>query len=412
MDLPAVLQRACEVRVATGDDHVDGVPARWVARPTSTEQAGALLRAAAADGLASTPRGAGTRLRWGMPPERLDVLVDTTGLAEVVEHAPGDQVLVVQAGRRLDAIAADLAGHRQRLGIDPPRRGTIGGAVATAASGPMRHFHGAVRDLVIGATFVRADGVVAKAGGKVVKNVAGYDLGKLLTGSLGTLGLLTELAVRLHPVPEATAWVTVPVADPAGAAALVRAVAHTQTYPCAAELDLAPGGSPTLAVQLEGTPAGIDGRVGGLCAELGAAAQGAAQPPAWWGTEPAGAAQVKLTHPIVGGPVALRVALAAAAAAGLTAHLRQSVVVGLTQVGLQTPEGAAPAGPALARFVGECRSRAGDFGGTVVVLEAPAAARAGVDVWGPVAGLELMRAVKDRFDPQRLLSPGRFVGGI
>ena len=115
------------------------------------------------------------------------MVLDLTGLDQLVEHTAGDLVAVVQAGRRLDDLAEDLAAAGQRLAVDPPRRGTVGGLVATAATGPARLFAGPVRDLVIGVTVVRADGVLAKSGGKVVKNVAGYDLGKLLTGSFGTL---------------------------------------------------------------------------------------------------------------------------------------------------------------------------------------------------------------------------------
>ncbi|EBP5695887.1 FAD-binding oxidoreductase, partial [Salmonella enterica] len=153
-------------------------------------------------------RGAGTKLGWGRDPERLDVVLDTTALDTLVEHAAGDLIAVVGAGRRLADLQDDLSGADQRLGVDPSRAGTVGGAVATAATGPMRLAHGAVRDLVIGMTMVRADGVVAHSGGKVVKNVAGYDLGKLLTGSFGTLGVITEVAFRLHPVPAGRTWVT------------------------------------------------------------------------------------------------------------------------------------------------------------------------------------------------------------
>ena len=130
-------------------------------------------------------------------------------------------------GRRLDDLQARLASAGQWLAVDPPRRGTVGGLVATAATGPTRLLHGPVRDLVIGTTMVRADGVVAKSGGKVVKNVAGYDLGKLLTGSYGTLGVVTQVAFRLHPLPEASRWVTVPVRSATEAQDVVLRVAHS-----------------------------------------------------------------------------------------------------------------------------------------------------------------------------------------
>ncbi|MDO5711481.1 MAG: FAD-binding oxidoreductase, partial [Micrococcales bacterium] len=191
--VPPELEAAGPVREATPADHVAGIAPRWVARPTSTPQVGALLRVAHAHGLRIVARGAATKQDWGLPPRTVDLVVDTTGLDQIVEYAPHDLVLRVGAGVRLATIEALLLGHAQRLGIDPPRRGTIGGTVATGVTGPMRLIHLGVRDLVIGMTFVRADGVIAKAGGKVVKNVAGYDIGKLFTGAYGTLGIITEV---------------------------------------------------------------------------------------------------------------------------------------------------------------------------------------------------------------------------
>ena len=129
------------------------------------------------------PRGGGSKLGWGAPPTAVDLVVDTGGIAGVVEHAAGDLVVVVRAGTPFEDLQPRLAGAGQQLALDVPQpAATVGGVVATATSGPRRLLYGTLRDLLIGITFVRADGVVAKAGGKVVKNVAGYDFGKLLTG--------------------------------------------------------------------------------------------------------------------------------------------------------------------------------------------------------------------------------------
>ena len=150
----------------------------------------------AAEDLTAVPRGAGTRLAWGCPPDRCDLVIDTRGLNQVLEHAAGDLVVRVQAGVGLDQLAGVLAAAGQRLALDPPvvvtangrGAGTVGGMLATGVAGPLRLRYGTPRDLAIGITVVRPDGTVARSGGKVVKNVAGYDLGKLFAGSYGTLG--------------------------------------------------------------------------------------------------------------------------------------------------------------------------------------------------------------------------------
>ena len=201
--VPPELTSACaEIRPATTEDSVCGQPAAFVAEPATTAEASALLRAAAALGLSLVPRGAGTRLRWGNSPSACDLIVSTLRLDQIIEHAAGDLVVTVQAGVRQEDLQARLAAEGQRLALDPPQSGTIGGLIATNAAGPLRFRYGAPRDLLIGLTIVLADGSVAKAGGKVVKNVAGYDLGKLFAGSYGTLGLITQATFRLHPLPE------------------------------------------------------------------------------------------------------------------------------------------------------------------------------------------------------------------
>ena len=401
---------------ATPDDAVDRMPVRWVTRPGSTEQTSAVMRVAAHHDLAVVVRGSGTKLTWGSRPERVDLVLDTTRMDTVVEHAAGDLIVVVGAGRRLDDLQGDLVGSGQWLAVDPPRRGTVGGLVATATTGPTRLLHGPVRDLLIGVTVVRADGVVAHAGGKVVKNVAGYDVGKLLTGSLGTLGVITQAAFRLHPLPETRRWVSVPVTHPDGnwtpweIQALVQRVVHSQLVPTAVELDRPATGGATLCLLLEGIPPGVQSRTAQALDLMGAGATAGDDAPEWWGAEPlvGGEVLLKLTHEIAGLAHLLTALDDACLALGVTAHLRGSVAVGAVTVGLS---GVADA-DALARCVASLRERAPSFGGTVVVLEAPGDLKADLDVWGPVGGLPLMRAVKGQFDPERRLAPGRFVGGI
>jgi glycolate oxidase FAD binding subunit len=406
------LRRATDGNAAAaGDgDAVGGVPARFVAAPGSTEQAAAVLRTAAAEDLAVVVRGAGTKLDWGTPPRRLDLLVDTRRLDRVVEHAAGDLVVIAQAGVTLAALADRLAGDRQRLAVDEVVAGTtIGGMLGTGLAGPQRLQAGAVRDLVLGVTIVRADGVVAKAGGKVVKNVAGYDVAKLITGSYGTLGLVTEAAFRLHPVPPAAGYVSVRLPDATAAYEALQRVLHAQFVPAGVEVDRPePAGPVELAVLVEGTEAGVAARTAQAVETLGAGAAETERPP-WWGALPAagGDVLVKATAELTGLGRLLDGVERAAAAAGTPVAVRGSAAVGSYHAGL-------PGGDpdAVAAFVKALRDAAPAWAGSVVVLAAPAAVRSEVDSWGPVPGLDLMRRVKERFDPSALLAPGRFVGGI
>ena len=288
-DVESRLSEAVQGSLASGSDgdQIGGMRPRWVASPASVDEVSAVLRLASDSGLAVVPRGAGTRLQWGAAPSQCDVVLDLTRLDGLVEHTSGDLVAVAQAGMRLDDLQARLASAGQWLAADPPRRGTVGGLVATAATGPTRLLHGPVRDLVIGTTMVRADGVVAKSGGKVVKNVAGYDLGKLLTGSYGTLGVIVQVAFRLHPLPETSRWVTVPVRSATEAQDVVLRVAHSHLVAAGVELDWA-GGSGEVSVRLDGIPSGVEARTRDALALLGDAAAESDSAPAWWGTEPAG----------------------------------------------------------------------------------------------------------------------------
>jgi glycolate oxidase FAD binding subunit len=256
---------------------------------------------------------------------------------------------------------------------------------------------------------------VARAGGKVVKNVAGYDLGKLLTGSFGTLGIMTSVSVRLHPIPEATAWVCLSVQSSSHAAELSQRVLHSHLVPTAAELDMPAEGPGTLVVRLDGIAPGVTARVveaQDLLATGTDAPEVLDGAPSWWGTEPGDGSGVllKVSHEVAALEAVLDAVSGAAQAAGGTAHTRGSAAVGTlyVSVGSGGTLGSVDVGVLVARL----RAAAPSFGGAVVVLEAPAEVKAALDVWGPVRGLELMRRVKDQFDPERLLSPGRFVGGI
>jgi glycolate oxidase FAD binding subunit len=418
------LSAACpSLRDGDPADAVGGLTPSFVASPTSTQEAAALLRAAASSGLAVVPRGAGTGLGWGLPPSACDLVVDLSAMDQVIEHAAGDLVARVQAGATAGHVASVLAKAGQELALDVPADVTVGGVVATGTAGPRRLRYGSPRDLLIGVTAVRADGVVAHAGGKVVKNVAGYDIGKLLAGSQGTLALITEATFRLHPLPEAVAYVTAEFgpAQRGAAAVALQSAAGSALVPSAVELDWPPGSpqSPRavrVGVLLEGTSSGVAERAR-LMSELLASAGGSpavavaeAEPPRW-GQLPSGSTVIRVTF-WVG---RLAGVLDAVAAAGAHAGVRPAVTGSAGAGALYACLDPGTEHDIAVRFVRTLRERldSGAFReprGSVVVLAAPApvmATAGAYGVYGSVPGAALMRAIKDQFDPDHRMFPGR-----
>ncbi|MGZ4173945.1 MAG: FAD-binding oxidoreductase [Solirubrobacteraceae bacterium] len=379
--------------------------------PESFEQAAAWLAEAAAEGRSVHPRGSGTKLGWGAVTEPAATEISTARLDAVLEHNAGDLTAVLQAGVPLAQAQARFATAGQMLALDPPlgegvagadsAGATVGGVLATADSGPLRHRYGAARDLVIGMTVALSDGTLSSSGGKVIKNVAGYDLGKLFAGSFGTLGLILSVAVRLHPRPEASATALGSSGDPQTLAAAARAIA-------AAPLEL-----DALDVAWRGGRGGVLARCSGAepgrrawrTAELMRAA-GLEQmdvsdhDEALWSRQRGG--QRSLSRALVrvaAAPSALGAVIAVAQACGATLVGRAALGVGDLEL---DPEGV----ERLRRGLPEQA--------TAVVLDAPGEARPGLDPWGPTdpGAVELMRRVKERFDPAGVCNPGVFVGGI
>src|SRR5712664_4232229 len=191
------------VHAASASDVVAGVQPKLVLVPGNESDLADAFRLVSDAGLAVAPRGGGTKLCWGNPPSRVDVVFSTARLNEVTEHAWADLTVSVGAGCTIQTLQETLAQHGQRLALDPlwPARATVGGVLSSNDSGSLRLRFGALRDLVIGVTLALPDGTLASSGGKVVKIVAGYDLPKLVTGAFGTLGVITRAVFRLHPLP-------------------------------------------------------------------------------------------------------------------------------------------------------------------------------------------------------------------
>jgi glycolate oxidase FAD binding subunit len=410
-------------RPAGPADAVDGVQPEVVAEPASVEEAAEVLREATAQGRRVVCRGGGSKLGWGNPPDAAEVILSTVRLDRVLEHAEGDLICRAEAGVRLDALQKVLAKAGQLLALDPPEPGaTLGGIVATAASGPRRQRYGTPRDLLIGITTVLSDGTVARAGGKVVKNVAGYDLGKLFSGSLGTLGLIAEVTFRLHPAAETVAGAALEVADPAAAGAAAQALVHAQLDPTWIELSWPdPAGAGRLVVAIHGRSSAAEEQAAaavrllrphGDAEPLAAAALAPEGPdgpgPRPWQGVDGEVLGVKAACVPTELPGAIEDLWATAGAHGLDIGLRASAGVGVTYAALRWGSAGA-----MASAVEEARGRLSRRGGTLVVLEAPLEVKRLADVWGPVGdALPLMRRVKQRFDPAGTMSPGRFVGGI
>jgi glycolate oxidase FAD binding subunit len=425
---------------------VGPVPA-FVALPGSTEEAAAVMRVAAEHELAVVVRGGGSRLSWGIPASRCDLVIDMSRMSGVVEHAAGDLVARLRAGARMADVAALLAQAGQEIALDVPGDATVGGILASGLAGPRRLRYGTPRDLVIGITMVRADGTVAKSGGKVVKNVAGYDLGKLFAGSAGTLGVITEATFRLHPLPAARAYVTAEYAAVSVACDAVAAAANSPLVPSAVELSrTAPGALIRVGVLLEGSADGVEARSTRM-AELLGNGEVSTDPPTWWPGAPQaapGETLIRVSFWVSALARVLDVIEAAAARSRVSPVVAGSAGAGVLYVGIhpggssgslaQTSAsieaesanepgreaGVAPAAAreavAVAEFVTALRGAIAGERGAVVVLAAPALVRAEVagrgGMSGAVPGLALMRAVKDQFDPGHRMAPGRFPDGI
>ena len=401
-------------------DAVLGMTPASVAEPATVEEAVEVVGEASRGRRSLLFVGGGTDLELGARPERLDVLLRTRRLDRIVEHAPSDQIVVVEAGVTLAALGRALASAGQRLALDPPlpERATVGGVVAANAFGPRRARYGSARDLIIGISIVRADGVRASAGGKVVKNVAGFDLPKLMVGSLGTLGLIATATFRLHPIPEDTSTLRSPGLRAADVVALVARVRQAQLEPDSVAAFRTGPDRFDLAVRFEGFSRGVAEQRERFAALVGKELRVACD-----ALDRAAAEALWSRHDGVRRHGTFRSKVAALPTrfdeierkvlAPLAGALESPECVWYPTLGLGFLGGDAVSAPAVAASVRSGRNTVAEGGGTLVVLAAPDAVRAATDVWGPApAAVSLMRGVKSRLDPERRLAPGRFVGGI
>jgi len=405
---------ADHLRAASPADAVDGVAAQMVVEPGSSDELALVLRCANDAGLSVIPRGGGTKLGWGNPPRGADLVLSTARLDQVLEHAWADMTATVEGGCTVARFQKTLGEHGQRLALDAlwPERATIGGILATNDNGSLRVRFGALRDLIIGITLALPDGTLAKSGGKVVKNVAGYDLPKLATGSLGTLGVITQAIFRLYPLPREVRSVSFTASSPETLSKLVLAVQDSKLAFTGLQLCAQSGGPPELAVRFEGTTGGIEAQVRQML-QLAADARQVDSPQdpwsareaLWSGSEPTLICKCGVL------PSQLSTLCGVVGRVAESLGLAWKVVgqaVGLVFVRLSgSQEQALPAAAA------KLRSELELLGGTLAVLHCPPAVKKDIEVWGSTGDAQaLMRRVKEQLDPNGTLNPGRFVGGI
>lgn len=416
--LDAMLQDAIQ-RASTST-----TPPSCIVYPHTPAELAEILACADDNNWRILPYGRGSKLSWGGLPKNVQVLVSTERLDRLIQHAVGDLTVTVEAGSKFADIQATLAGVGQFLALDPtaPQSATMGGIVATADTNSLRQRYGGVRDQLLGISFIRADGQFAKAGGRVVKNVAGYDLMKLFTGSYGTLGIITQVTFRVYPLPKASSTVVLS-GDPEAIAKVVTTLRASALTPTKADLlstgltaNLGIGQGMGLAVRFQSLSESVKEQstrlqeVGNQLSLQSDIYSDENETHLWQQL------QVQMRNSTIDGVVTCKIGVLPSAAIATLNQLdrvapRQGI--GLIHVG---------SGLGLLKFdspniktntVLQMRTHCQTYGGFLSILEASVAFKQQIDVWGYRGNaLVLMQRIKKQFDPKNILSPHRFVGGI
>jgi len=396
--------------------------------PRTQQQLAAVIATAYTNNWRILPCGSGSKLSWGGLAKGVDIVVSTERINQLIEHAVGDLTVTVEPGMKFSDLQALLAKSRQFLALDPtaPESATIGGIVATGDTGSLRQRYGSVRDQLLGITFVRADGQIAKAGGRVVKNVAGYDLMKLLTGSYGTLGFISQLTFRVYPLPEASGTVVLTgnaeavsqAADILRGSALTPVQADLLSTKLVSSLGLGQGlgliarfQSITESVKEQSNRVLEVGQKLGLDGAIFADGDEASL---WQRL------QERIHTTATESVITCKIGVLPTAAVEILTQVELGLIHISSGLGLLQLEDKNQ----VLKVRDELRSAGGDaYGGLrlrtqassgfLTILEAPVAVKEQIDVWGYTGNaLSLMRRIKEQFDSKNILSPGRFVGGI
>lgn len=397
---------------------------KCIVYPKTQEELASITACIQANKWRILPCGSGTKISWGQQVKDIDIAIGTKHLNRVIEHAVGDLTVTVEAGTKFSDIQALLAPFGQFLALDPayPQEATIGGIVATADSGSLRQRYGGVRDMLLGITFVRADGQIAKAGGRVVKNVAGYDLMKLFASSYGTLGIICQVTFRVYPIPPSSGTLVL-TGEAVKLAQLAKTLFASALTPTAVDL------ISTQLVKQAGLGEGMGAiarfqsveesvkeqstrllQVGQQLGLQGSIYSGADEAELWQKLEEQMwefHTETNLTCKIGVLPTAAATTITQMEAlAGDKVKVKIHAGSGLGILRLDEEV-------ATAEIILKMRSLCQSQSGYLTILEAPAALKQQIDVWGYTGNaLDLMRKIKNQFDPGNILSPNRFVGGI
>jgi glycolate oxidase FAD binding subunit len=398
---------------ASAVNAVSGVLPQFVAEPDDETQLAKALSLANDAGIAVVPRGGATKLDWGNPPKRADLILSTARLNRIVEHAWADLTVTVEAGCTLQSLQKTLAQHGQRLAFDGlwPERATIGGALSTNDSGALRLRFGALRDLIIGVTIALPDGTLASSGGKVVKNVAGYDLPKLVTGAFGTLGVITRAVFRLHPLPRAAKTFSFTTENSLAMQQHILAIQDSHLAHTALQMRCAAGEVPAADILFEATDAGLTAQESQLRKLLGSARVEICSENVWnarqdlWNSPTDNTLLAKISLL----PTDIVKTLDSLRTLGASRKVNWEIVVQAIGIGMLHME-AEPA--QLSAAIEQLRTELQSRDGALAVLRRPPELFS-IDAWGNAGdSVSLMRAVKHQLDPKNTLNPGRFVGGI
>jgi glycolate oxidase FAD binding subunit len=421
---------------------VDGKRPDIVAFPQTIEDISEIMKVASRDSLSIVPWGGGTKIGLGREPHRVDIVICTGRLNRIIEYEPSDLVGIAECGISLRDFQKALSEKNQFLAIDPPHiesGATLGGIIATNDSGPMRLRYGTIRESLIGIKVIRADGIIIKGGAKVVKNVAGYDIPKLYVGSLGTLGIIVEGAFRLYPIPEASETLLISFPNLEALHETVLIILNSSLVPSCIEvlnpplvsaiseklnLNLKEGYA--LAIRIEGVERAVRDQISKLkdtCREKdgeGVLFEGKTEEILWdeirefpWRICGENRVVCKASVLITDVPSVIQKLEGLSKTSGFRIYASARAGNGILIISIDSISSPQEEILPIVETINSIRDFVTSLKGTLIIQEAPPSLKSQIDIWGEVGtSISVMKKIKSLFDPNSILNPGRFAGGI